>query len=136
MPLLICLLSLLWAAQAPREVPLAEARSLLDAGKLREAENAARGYLELHAQSGEAHFLLGYILFKEKSATASLAEYTEGAKYRKPSAADLEVVASDYVLLKDYPDADKWFSKAVEWNPQDELGWYYFGPHEIQRKPL
>jgi tetratricopeptide (TPR) repeat protein len=36
-------------------------------------------------------------------------------------------VAGDYVLLKDYPDADKWFSKAVEWNPKDSLGWYYLG---------
>jgi Flp pilus assembly protein TadD len=127
MPLLACLFSLLWASQAPPEIPLAQVRSLLDLGQLREAENAARGYLEFHAQSGEAHFLLGYILFKEKSPTASLAEYTEGAKYRRPSAADLEAVASDYVLLKDYFDADKWFTKAVEWNPQDELGWYYLG---------
>ncbi len=36
-------------------------------------------------------------------------------------------MASDYVLLKDYPDADKWFTRAVEWNPQDALGWYYLG---------
>ena len=79
----------------------------------------------MHAQSGEAHFLLGYILFKQQNATASLAEYTEGAKYRTPAAADLEVVGSNYVLLKDYADADKWFSKAVQWNPQDALGWYY-----------
>lgn len=109
------------------ETPLSEARSLLDLGKLPDAEKAVREYLKAHAQSGEAHFLLGYVLFKEQSAVASLAEYTEGAKYRKPAAADLEVVASDYVLLKDYPDADKWYSKAVEWNPQDALGWYYLG---------
>jgi tetratricopeptide (TPR) repeat protein len=117
----------LTGAHSAPESPLAEARSLLHLNKLHEAENAVRGYLQLHAQSGEAHFLLGYILFKEKKATASLAEYTEGAKYRKPGAADLEVVASDYVLLKDFPDADKWFSKAVEWNPQDAQGWYYLG---------
>jgi tetratricopeptide (TPR) repeat protein len=30
-------------------------------------------------------------------------------------------------LLKDYPDADKWFTKAVQWNPNDALGWYYLG---------
>ncbi len=29
------------------------------------------------------------------------------------------------VLLKDYADADKWFTKAVAWNPRDALGWYY-----------
>ena len=109
------------------ETPLTEARSLLDLGKLPDAEKAVREYLKDHAQSGEGHFLLGYVLFKEQSAVASLAEYTEGAKYRKPNAADLEVVASDYVLLKDYPDADKWYTLAVEWNPRDALGWYYLG---------
>lgn len=106
---------------------LTEPRSLVEAGKLQEAETAVRAYLKDNAASAEAHFLLGYILFKEQKAVDSLAEYTEGAKYRKPTSADLEVVASDYVLLKDYPDADKWFSKAVEWSPQDALGWYYLG---------
>jgi len=109
------------------ETPLAEARSLLEAGKVQEAEKDVRRYIVEHPQSGEAHFLLGYILFKQQNAVPSLTEYTEGAKYRKPTSTDLEVVASDYVLLKDYPDADKWFTKAVEWNPQDTLGWYYLG---------
>ena len=26
-----------------------------------------------------------------------------------------------------YPDADKWYTQAVEWNPGDSLGWYYLG---------
>ncbi len=109
------------------ETPLSEARTMLDTGKLADAEAQVRRYLSAHAQSGEGHFLLGYVLFKRKKATESLREYTEGAKYQKPAAADLEVVASDYVVLKDYPDADKWYTKAVEWNPQDALGWYYLG---------
>ncbi|MBV9155778.1 MAG: tetratricopeptide repeat protein, partial [Acidobacteriaceae bacterium] len=67
------------------------------------------------------------ILFRQAKAKDSLEEYTTGAKYRTPSAYDLEVVASDYVVLKDYPDADKWFTKALEWNPRDALGWYYLG---------
>ncbi len=106
---------------------LQDARSLVQTGKLREAETTVRTYLKDNAASAEAHFLLGYILFKEQNAEASLAEYTEGAKYGKPTATDLEVVGSDYVLLKDYPDADKWYTKAVEWSPQDTLGWYYLG---------
>ncbi len=117
----------LTGAHSSPDTPLQEARSLLDLGKLREAEQAARRYLEIHKNSADGHFLLGYILFNEKDAKASLAEYTEGARYRTPSAADLEAVAGDYVLLKDYPDADKWFTKAVEWNPNDPLGWYYLG---------
>jgi tetratricopeptide (TPR) repeat protein len=109
------------------ETPLAEARALVDLGKWSEAEQVIRRYLEVRKNSADAHYLLGYILFKRQDAKSSLAEYTEGARYRRPGAADLEVVASDYVLLKDYPDADKWFTKAVEWNPKDPLGWYYLG---------
>ncbi len=106
---------------------LTEPRALVESGKLHEAEASTRAYLKDNAASAEGHFLLGYILFKEQKAVDSLAEYTEGAKHGKPTSTDLEVVASDYVLLKDYPDADKWYSKAVEWSPQDELGWYYLG---------
>jgi tetratricopeptide (TPR) repeat protein len=106
---------------------LMEARSLLELGKLNEAEQAVRRYLEIHKSSADAHYLLGYVLFKKEDPKSSLAEYTEAAKYRTPSPADLEAVASDYVLLKDYPDADQWFTKAVEWNPKDSLGWYYLG---------
>jgi tetratricopeptide (TPR) repeat protein len=109
------------------DTPLAEARSLLESGKLPEAEQVTRRYLEIHKSSADGHYLLGYILFKQKDSKSSLAEYTEAARYRKPSAADLQAVAGNYVLLKDYPDADKWFTKAVEWNPKDSLGWYYLG---------
>lgn len=117
----------LTGAHSAPETPLAEARALLDLGKLSEGEQVIRRYLETRKNSADAHYLLGYILFRKQDPKSSLAEYTEGAKYRRPSAADLEVVASDYVLLKDYPDADKWFTKAVEWNPKDSLGWYYLG---------
>jgi len=117
----------LTGAHSTPETPLAEARALLDLGKSSEAEQVVRRYLEVRKNSADAHYLLGYILFKKQDPKSSLAEYTEGAKYRQPSAADLEVVASDYVLMKDYPDADKWFTKAVEWNPKDSLGWYYLG---------
>jgi Flp pilus assembly protein TadD len=106
---------------------LAEAQSLVQTGRLGNAEQAVRRYLESHSNSADAHFLLGYILFKKVNAKASLAEYTEGAKYRVPSAFDLKVVACDYVLLKDYLHADQWFTKSVEWNPKDFQAWYYLG---------
>ena len=117
----------LTGAHSAPDTSMAEARSLLNLGKFSEAEGVMRRYLEVHRTSAEGHFLLGYVLFKKQDAKASLEEYTEGAKYQVPRSADLEVVASDYVLLKDYPDADKWFTKAVEWNPTDILGWYYLG---------
>lgn len=107
--------------------PVSEARALLESGKPADAEQVIRQYLRIHKNSADAHYLLGYILFKEQKATDSLAEYTEGAKYRTPSASDLEVVGGDYVLLKDYEDADKWFTKSVEWNPGNLQALYYLG---------
>ena len=134
---------------------LASARLLVHEGKLDEAEQALRHYLDEHANSAEAHYLLGYTYFEqvhqkmpspagdgslefsilggddvktnEVNATASLAEYTAGAKYQTPSAFDLKVVALDYVLLRDYADADKWLTKSLDANPKDAEGWYYLG---------
>jgi tetratricopeptide (TPR) repeat protein len=106
---------------------LEEAKSFLAKGMLAEAESTARQYLKEHATSADGHYLLGYILFRQAKATMSLAEYTEGAKYRKPSALDLQAVGADYVLLGDFSDADKWFTKSVEWDPTSVLGWYYLG---------
>jgi len=44
-----------------------------------------------------------------------------------PSAADLKVVAFDFVLLGDYVDADKWLTRMLAWTPADSEGWYYLG---------
>lgn len=64
---------------------------------------------------------------KEAKAKSSLAEYTEGAKYRVPGAVELKVVAFDYILLGDYPDADKWLTRALQSAPADGEVWYYLG---------
>ena len=118
-----CCASLLLRAQAAD--PLSEARRLVESGQLSEAEQRTQLYLRTHTNSGDGHFLLGYILFKQQHAEASLAEYTEAAKYRVPGALDLAAVAGDYVLLRDYADADKWFTKAVEWDPGNFQTLYY-----------
>lgn len=118
----------LFQAGSPIQQPaLAEARTLVESGKLDDAEAAARGYLATKPASADGHFLLGYILFKKQQAKASLEEYAEGARFRTPSAYDLEAVAGDYVLLHDYADADKWFTKSVEWNPRNLQALYYLG---------
>lgn len=106
---------------------LAAARSYLQRNMLPAAEAEARRIITAHPDSANAHYLLGYILFRQSKARESLAEYTEAAKYRKPSAADLRVVGADYVLLNAYGDADKWFTKATEFDPSNVLGWYYLG---------
>jgi tetratricopeptide (TPR) repeat protein len=137
------------------EPPLAQARAFLADNKVEQAERTVRGYLVQHQASADAHFLLGLILFRkiraetledralsggsdapskldgskfrQENAKASLAEYTEGAKYEKPTASDLKIVALDYVLLGSYGDASKWLARSVEENPKDPEAWYYLG---------
>ena len=125
--MLAVLMMLALFAQGVPVDPLSTARAYAAKGQWKEAEAETRQYLVFHEDSGAAHFLLGYILFRDVKATESLAEYTAGAKYQRPAADDLRVVGSDYVLLADYSDADKWFTKAAEWQPENLLGWYYLG---------
>lgn len=107
--------------------PVAGARSLLNAGELAKSEAELRNYLKGEPASADAHFLLGYVLFREERAKDSLAEFTAGAKDRRPGADELKVVASDYVMLGDFGDADKWFTQVVTEKPDDADAWYLLG---------
>jgi hypothetical protein len=40
-------------------------------------------------------------------------------RFHDPSAADLKIVALDYILLADYPDGDKWLTKMLERAPRN-----------------
>jgi len=146
--------------ESPASDPaLAPARLLLQRGMLSDAEAAIRSHLQGHADSADAHFLLGFILFRqvqakwleagEKDSEAlrynsgdlsgslvayrdakvkeSLAEFTAGARYHAPNAFDLKIVALDYILLKDYVDADHWLTRSLQWDPRDAQAWYYMG---------
>ena len=112
--------------QAPSDT-LANARLLVDSGKIAEAESSLYGFLLAHPADPDAHFLLGYALFREQKARESLAEFTAGARYRRPNADELKIVASDYVLLGDFSDADKWFSEVVAESPNDANANYLLG---------
>jgi Flp pilus assembly protein TadD len=112
--------------QSPAQ-QLQEARSLLAAGKVSAAETVLRGYLKDEPSSAEAHYLLGDVLFREQKARESLAEFTAGAKFKHPEASELTIVASDYVLLGDFADADKWFSEVTAETPDDAEAWYLLG---------
>ena len=107
--------------------PLEPIRVLIRQHQLSAAESKARSFVSQYPFSASGHFLLGYILFSEKKATESLAEYTSGARFRTPGAEDLMAVGADYVLLNDNADADKWFSKVTEMEPANALAWYYLG---------
>ena len=139
------------------DAQLAEAKSLLDQGRTADADRVVGKYIAAHPDSADAHFLRGYILFRqiqahsgtmdasqhelykeqgipvpdagfeEAAAKASLAEFTEGAKYHKPAAFDLKIVALDYVVLGDYVNADKWLTHSLQTNPRDPDAWYWLG---------
>jgi Flp pilus assembly protein TadD len=128
--LLSCCASLAQQATPPSssaDVSLNEARSLMRTGELSQAEAALSRYVEQKPSSAEAHFLLGYVLFREQKARESLAAYTAGAQWQRPSADDLRVVASDYILLNDLADADKWFTEVTAQKPGDAEAWYLLG---------
>lgn len=143
------------AASVQDDPDLRAARDLLSKSQLDAAERATREYIARHPSDSPGYFLLGLILFRQVQSVAransavlapgdipsqmmdarrrdqkiqdSLAAFTEGAKFGKPSAADLKIVSLDYVLLEDYTSADKWLTLALEWEPRDADTWYYLG---------
>jgi len=115
------------AALSQTNDALAAARALAEQGKLTEAEANVQNYLRANPSSADGHFLLGYVLFREHKARESLAEFTAGAKFRRPSPDDLKIVASDYVFLDDFVDADKWFTAVVAESPNDANAHYLLG---------
>jgi Flp pilus assembly protein TadD len=128
--LAVCALSPAFGQQhpdAPKADPLQNVRHLLDTGQFAESEKILRSYLDDHPQSADAHFLLGYTLFREERPKDSLAEFTEGAKFQRPQTSDLKIVAADYVVLGDFSDADKWLTLVTNESPQDADAWYLLG---------
>lgn len=115
------------AATAVGTDPVASERALVAQGLLAKAENALKSYVHDNPKSAEGHFLLGYVFFREQKAKESLAEFTAGAAVRRPKADELKTVASDYVLLRDFEDADKWFSEVAAETPTDWDAWYLLG---------
>jgi len=105
---------------------LTDIRTLITAGSLSEAELQLRQMLTAHPTADE-HFLLGYVLYRKQDAKQSLAEYTAGAQLRRPGAYEFKVVAADYVLLKDFEDADKWLTATTNETPKDGDAWYLLG---------
>ncbi|MBS1842539.1 MAG: tetratricopeptide repeat protein [Acidobacteria bacterium] len=137
------------------EAALAKARELTEKSEFDEAETLTREFIAKNPSGAAGHFLLGLIYFRQVQSQArsggiysapgevpsravneemrsakiraSLAEFTEGAKFARPSAFDLKIVALDYILLGDYPSADKWLTLAVQEEPSDAESWYYLG---------
>jgi Flp pilus assembly protein TadD len=113
--------------QADVSGPLNDARKLLANGDYAGADHSLRDLLKQAPDSADAHFLLGFALLHEQKPTESLAEYTQGAKFREPSPEELLGVASAYILLKDDADAEHWLTIAAKRAPEKPLIWYLLG---------
>jgi tetratricopeptide (TPR) repeat protein len=113
-------------AQSPVD-PLAEPKALLAHGLTKDAETAINIYLQTNPNSADGHYLRAEIFFREQRAKESLAEFTTGAKGRNPTAREFGIIASDYVLLGDYVDADRWFTRATAHDPAEASYWYLLG---------
>ncbi|HZZ40088.1 MAG TPA: tetratricopeptide repeat protein [Acidobacteriaceae bacterium] len=119
-------------AQAAKEQPqsdalLFEGKALANVERYTEADSALRAYAVQHPNSPDALYMLGFVLNREDRPADSLKAYTRAAQLSSPKSDDLKVVAMDYVLLNDYPDAIRWMRQAVAFDPQNEQAWYGLG---------
>jgi Flp pilus assembly protein TadD len=109
------------------EALLLEGKALANLERFNEADVALTRYASEHPDSADALYMLGYVLNREDKAAESLKTYTRAAQLSTPKSEDLKVVATDYVLLNDYPDAIRWMRQAIEFDPKNEQAWYGLG---------
>jgi Flp pilus assembly protein TadD len=115
------------AASSDSETRIADVRLKISRSQFTQAEQDLRKILAERQDAAEAHYLLGYTLFRQRRLPESLAEYAAGGRLRMPTADELTVVASDYILLKDLPDAEKWLLYATTHDPSNAFAWYLLG---------
>ncbi len=115
------------AAPGTSDALLFEAKARVHLEQFSAADTALRNYLQSHPDSGEALYLLGFVLHRENRAADSLELYTRAAQRRPPTGDDLKVVGLNYILLNDYPNAIKWLEEAVIAEPRNKEAWYFLG---------
>lgn len=124
---MLCASGLCQPAGQKEQSLLDQAHQFAVSGKLKQAEDLLQDAIQQDPHSADAHFLLGYVYFRDRQPRKSLAEFTAGARTRRPGVNSLRVVASDYVLLKDFTDASKWFGVVAKEEPNDADNWYLLG---------
>lgn len=112
---------------------LMEGKSLVNIDDFTGAERVLKAYLEQNLRSAPTLYLLGYVLQRENKAKESLEAFTKAAAIQRPTANDLRIVALDYVLLDDYPDAIRWLTRAVEEDPRNANAWYDLGRSQMNQ---
>ena len=125
----VCLVLGASAQQAPLAActPSEEARRFIGQQEWGRAAHALRLSVDEHPACPDARYLLGYVLLRANQPDASLQEYSAAAKLRPPNSDDFTAVASDYILLKSYADAEHWLLRAVATIPTNPQAWYLLG---------
>ena len=111
---------------------LLQARALVNQEDFAHAEPVLRELEREAAPPASALYLLGYVLERRNQPRDSLAVFTRAAALAPPQPDDLKLVALDYVLLEDYPDAIHWLTRSVAADPANEEAWYYLGRSHMQ----
>lgn len=133
---LLLLLTLAPSAQTQTPAqpdPLAQARTLIRQNNLPPAEPILRTFLATAPNSAPARYLLAFLLHLENKPRDSLAAYTEAAALKPPQSEDLRIVALDYVLLDDYPDAIHWLNRSLAADPRNAEAWYDLGRAQMNQ---
>ncbi len=123
-------MALTLAAQSASSLPPQleqQAQAFIAQKQWQPAEQTLRTLLAQQPAAAAPHFLLGFVLFHQARFADSLAAYTAGAKLKPPASEDLLIVASDYIQLKDYADAEHWLLYVTAHSPEDALAWYLLG---------
>jgi Flp pilus assembly protein TadD len=111
---------------------LLESKSLINLDNFKAAESTLNKYLSAKPESPEALYLLGYVLERENKARESLVVYNRAATLARPQPNDLKLVALDYVLLNDYPNAILWLKRCLAEDPANSEAWYFLGRAHMQ----
>jgi tetratricopeptide (TPR) repeat protein len=111
----------------PSDLWLKKAQELMRQNRLDEAEAAIQRYLSEAPLSTEGHVILGFILFQKDQPDESLRALADVKRAPVPNAFAFKIIGMDYAMLKDYPQADMWLSRALALKPQDSPGWQWLG---------
>ncbi len=106
---------------------LLQSQSLINLAQFPAAESVLRSFTQQQPRSAQGWYLLGYVLQRENHPADSLQAFTKAAALAPPTPDDLKLVALDYVLLNDYPDAIRWLTRALHDDPKNTEAWYDLG---------
>lgn len=106
---------------------LDRARQLLSTSSWESAAPLVKNYLNKHPNSGEAHALMGFILYRERQPRPSMEEFLQESKAQDLSAFDLRIFALDCAAINDFPGADMWLRRSIEKDDRDAASWEALG---------